>query len=216
MNPTIIVPIKKHFESEAQIFRRFVMTLIHVFMFHRPPKSLNVDVVDPTAFAVHAVFRFKIVKQPKEFSARKLTPLIRIENLRFAEIRQGFLQGLDAKSRFHRIRNPPRQNHSAVPIDNRRKIHESVGQTDVRDVRRPNLVWPYDINAAEQVRKLFMLFVRNRRSSFGVRRDKVHHLHEAMSLVPTDAELFAEPPRTILGMIQMKPIDLVHQVEFFG
>ena len=97
MNSTIIVPIEIRLQTEVQIHRRFVVPKVHVFVLHRPPKTFDVNVVDPSALAVHAVFRFKIVEHAKESSARKLTPLIRVENLRFSKVRQGFLQGLDAK-----------------------------------------------------------------------------------------------------------------------
>ncbi len=211
----MIVPIEKSCQAEVQFRRRFVTMKIHVFMLHGPPKTLDIHVVDPAAFAVHAVFRFEIVGHLKEFSTRKLTPLIRVENLRFSKVRQGFLQGLDAKCRVHRVRQSPRQNHPAVPVDNRRQIHESLGQTDVRDVRRPNLVDPYDIDAAEQIRELRVFRVRDRRASFRVRRGQVHRLHEPMGLVSADAELLAESPGTVVRMLRVKTVDSVHQFEFF-
>src|SRR6476659_2219302 len=73
--------------------------------------------------------------------------LIGVEDLRRAALRQRFLQGSYAEGDVHRVRQPPRQNCTAGPVDDRHQIEKSRA----RYVRRPELVHPLDRKSPQQI-----------------------------------------------------------------
>ncbi len=66
-------------------------------------------------------------------------------------VAQGFFQAIDAEHRFHAVADPPTENPTRVPVDDRHPVGETSRQPDVRDVRAPNLVGSDDWDAAQQV-----------------------------------------------------------------
>ena len=53
---------------------------------------------------------------------RQLGTLIRIHNFRRAELMDGLVQRINAKSRLKRVRDAPCQNLACVPVHNRDQI----------------------------------------------------------------------------------------------
>ena len=94
-----------------------VCAQVNLLVFDRAPEALDDDIVPPRLPAVHADGDLLTQQYAGEGQRRELAALIRIENLRLAVARQGFLQRLDAEAGFHRDRYSPRQNLAAEPID---------------------------------------------------------------------------------------------------
>jgi hypothetical protein len=46
----------------------------------------------------------------------------------------------------------PRQHIAAVPIHDRHQVDKAMCQTDIRDIRRPDLIWASDCQVPQQVR----------------------------------------------------------------
>lgn len=215
MNSSIIVPIHKTFQTRLQFQRRFEASQMSAFVLRRPPESFDIHVVEPTSFAVHAVLRPPSRKTVQKLVAGELHALIAVEKLRFAEVFERLFKAIDTKIRLHRVRQPPRQNHSAVPIDNCRQIHESAGQSDVGDVRGPDVIRVLRHDSTQKVRKLFVILVRDRRSFFRVRRDQMQVSHESCRMTPRDAELPADPTCSEGRFFEVESVDFLHQVELF-
>src|SRR5712675_15310 len=86
-----------------------------------------------------------------ELDASELAALISVEDLGLVVPCQGVLQGLDAEIGAERVRQPPGQNRTTVPVHDRDQIHEPLGHRDIGDVRAPNLVDPIDRQPTEQI-----------------------------------------------------------------
>lgn len=65
-----------------------------------------------------------------------------VENLRRAVRRQRLFQSRHAERDVHRVRQPPRQNRTARPVDDGDEIEKATADGQIRDVGRPHLVWP--------------------------------------------------------------------------
>src|ERR1700737_404658 len=65
----------------------------------------------------------------------KLAALIGVEDLGLVVPCQGVLQGLDAEIGAERVRQPPGQNRTTVPVHDRDQIQEPLGHRDIGDVR---------------------------------------------------------------------------------
>src|SRR6266478_2844267 len=61
------------------------------------------------------------------------------------------LERLDAEVGTERVRQPPRQHCTTVPVHDRDQIQETLGHRDIGDVRAPNLVDPFDRQPTEQI-----------------------------------------------------------------
>jgi len=66
--------------------------------------------------------------------------------------RQGLLQRLDAEPGFHGDRYAMAENPAAEPIDDGDEIDKAVRHRNVRNVRRPDLIWLRYRQIAQEIR----------------------------------------------------------------
>src|ERR1700738_4069664 len=78
--------------------------------------------------------------------------LVGVEDLRTTKASERFLERLDAEIGAERVRQPPGQYRTTVPVHDRDQIHEPLGHRDIGDIRAPNLVDPIDRQPIEQIR----------------------------------------------------------------
>lgn len=64
--------------------------------------------------------------------------------------RSGRKVTVDAEVSVQRIRDPPRQNHPAMPIHDRYQIEEPAAHREVGDVHAPDLIWPVNTQLRSQ------------------------------------------------------------------
>ena len=76
---------------------------------------------------------------------------IGIENPRRSEPKERFLQRRCAEARIVGVRQPPRQNRSAGPVDDHHQIEEAACHRDEGHVGRPHVVRLDNLQAAQQV-----------------------------------------------------------------
>ena len=144
MQPLVTVKVKVIGQARFQFVRRSVTSQINVLVLHRSPKPFDEHVVQRPAATVHADLDTLLFKLASEISARELAALVGVENRRTAACCKRFFQCFDAKTRVQRVRQPPRQNTSTVPIHHRRQKQEPVGHRHVGYIRRPDMVGPQD------------------------------------------------------------------------
>lgn len=136
---------------------------INFLVLNRPPQTFNEDVVVEPAAAAQADPDSGVFQDPSKFVARKLHPLIRIEDLRFGNP-QRLLQGFQAKLLLQRDRKLPRRNIAAVPIHDDNQINQPVGQTNVGDIADPGLIRMVHRNSFQEIG--INLVIRPPRRSF--------------------------------------------------
>jgi len=138
-------------DRRARLADAVVGFQIDLLVFDAAPRPLDEHVVAPGTFAVHADGDFCIEQHTGEVDAGELAALIRVEYLRLAVLRQGFLQRLDAKIRLHRDRHAMRKHPPGRPVDDRRQIDEAPRHRDVGDVHRPDMVGLFDLQLAQEI-----------------------------------------------------------------
>src|SRR5271154_4697211 len=89
---------------------------IDLFMFHRPSKALDKNVVAPGAAAIHAHGDRVLQQQPGERRTGELASLIGIENFGPSVTGESLLHCFEAEIDVHRDRQPPRKDPPAEPI----------------------------------------------------------------------------------------------------
>ena len=144
MQPLVTVKVKVIGQARFQFAWRSVTSQINVLVLHRSPKPFDEHVVQRSTTTVHADLNTLLFKLAGELAARELAALVRVENRRTSAGRERFFQCFDAKTRVQRVRQPPRQNASAVPIHYRRQKQEPVWHRHVSDIRRPDVIGPQD------------------------------------------------------------------------
>ena len=104
MDSLIIVPIHKLLQSDVQFRQRFKPVQMGTFVLRRPPKPLDVNVVQPSSATVHAVFRCATAKSVQKSFASELTSLVAVEKFRFAVQVERLVETVHAKADVHRVR----------------------------------------------------------------------------------------------------------------
>jgi len=91
-----------------------------------------------------------LFQKSREVGARKLRDLVRVENLRLRDPER-FPQRLQTESAVQCRRKLPGDDITAVPIQDRYEINESMGETDISYIGRPRLIRPIDRNFFQKV-----------------------------------------------------------------
>ena len=78
----------------------FVGMKINVVILHHPPQPFDEHIVDPAALAVHADADAIVLEDAGEFCTGELTPLVGVEDLRFAILGDHLFECLNAEVRI--------------------------------------------------------------------------------------------------------------------
>ena len=93
---------------------------IHLLVFDASPEAFHEYVVSPAPFSVHADLDAVVCQKPRELLARKLAPLIGIEDLRWTIAAHGVLHRIETEIGRQRVGEPPRQHPATGPVKNRK------------------------------------------------------------------------------------------------
>jgi hypothetical protein len=105
-----VVPVKE-FDQTALLLKPVGRRAqIDPLVLHRPPQALDKDVVVATTASIHADLDPMIQQHAREFFARELRTLVRIEDLGLIEPGERFAEGVDAEPRRQGVRQTPGQN----------------------------------------------------------------------------------------------------------
>ena len=113
-----------------------VAAQVDFVVFDRAPESLDENIVQAAALAVHGEFHASSQEWFGESRGRELAALVGVENFRGAVLRQRPLHGPDAKAGVEGVREFPRQHGPAVPIDHRAQIDEAADDGHIRTSKR--------------------------------------------------------------------------------
>ena len=124
---------------------------IDLLVFETFPESFHEHVIPPTAFSVHADLNAVVHEQPGELLARKLAPLIGIEDVRRAIVGQGVPDGLQTEIGRERVGEPPGQHPATRPVEDRKQIHKASRQRDIGNIGGPDMIGPCDREVAQEI-----------------------------------------------------------------
>src|SRR5690606_15144054 len=88
--PLVVVVVGVGSDSGPGGSQVVVGVQVDVLVLQAPPEALDVDVVAPTAFAVHADLNSTLLQDVGEGAGSELRALIGVHNLRWSEALQGF------------------------------------------------------------------------------------------------------------------------------
>ena len=134
---------------------------------------------------------------------------------------QSVLECLDAECRFHRDRQPPRQDAAAEPVEHHGQIDEATRHRDVGDVHRPYLVRPRDRHPAQQIRVDLVAGLGLRRARTAIEGLYPHPPHQRFDMptaasAPLGSQQASQHPRARERKLQMQLVDPPHEREVCG
>src|SRR5258708_4911070 len=97
------------------------------------PQPFDENIVHETTASVHRNRDACSLEPASEGGAGELRALVGVEYFRRAVPRERFVERRDAKARIHRVRQAPRQNRPAGPVDNRHKIQKAKRHRNIAD-----------------------------------------------------------------------------------
>ncbi len=108
-------------------------------------ESFDEHVIPPAALAVHADLNPLVFQESRELLAGELTPLVGVEDLGAAILRDRLPHRIEAEVCGERIREPSGQHAATRPVQNGKQIHEAsshrnVGDIGCQDVIREGLI----------------------------------------------------------------------------
>src|SRR3954452_24026548 len=115
----------------ASLGDRVVSSKVDLLALDRSPEPLDEDVVAPGTLAVHADGDPVLGQRPGEGPAGELAALVGVEDLRPAVADQSLFQRLDAERRLQGDRQPPGENPTAEPVDDRGEVDEPARHRNV-------------------------------------------------------------------------------------
>lgn len=152
MWPGLVVERQVARQALMRSLSRLVGVQIDLLVFDTFPESFHKHVIAPAPFAVHADLNAVVGQQPCERLAGELAPLIGVEDLGTAILRDGLSYGLKAEVRRERIGQPPRQHPATRPVQDGEEIHEAALHGNIRDICRPDVIGTTDREIAEKIR----------------------------------------------------------------
>jgi len=183
-----VVPQPLHAREHIRIFLE-----IDFLVLDGAPQSFDEDVVEGSAFAVHADPDAGAKEHACEFTAGELRALIGIEDLRPADC-QRFLESLKAEVHVQGDRNRPGEHIAAEPVHDGHKVDEPTAHPDVGDITCPHLTGSDDRHVPEKIGKDFVLVISPAQFGFGIDRLEAHGAHHAPNpFVIDDMALLSKP-----------------------
>ena len=148
MEPRGVVLVEVSTQAAVSVSHRRIFHDVNVVIFDRPPQPLDKDVIQIPAASVHTDSDLVFQQYLDKDHRCKLDALIAVEDIR-PTVRQRVFQALYTKRRVQRVRQPPGQDITAEPVNDRHQITEPLPQLHIRDVNGPDLVGPYNLNTAQ-------------------------------------------------------------------
>lgn len=146
MIPFFVIELKVCGHTSTRFKDRPVTAQVNIFVFDRAPQPLHENVVQTAAPTVHADADLAFGQLDDKLRAGELRALIGVEYRRRRVMTQGVLERFNTEARIEGVGQPPTQNTATVPVDDGHQIHKPFGQTDVGDVRAPDLVGMRDFH----------------------------------------------------------------------
>ena len=218
MRALLVVELHPLSDASLRFWSGFPGMQIDAFVFQGPPQPLDEDVVEEPSLAIHWDADACSAQLVRPGKGRELGALIGVHDLGWTELVDGFVQCIDAKLSFQRVRYPPRQNLACVPVHDSHEIQESAPHRQIGDVSAPNLVGPIHAETAQQIRVNLVALRRLAGIWFLIDRHQAHQPHKAadalfiheMAFV---AQMPGHLPHPIERCLQELLVDQAHQIE---
>lgn len=139
MQPLRVVEFEVTFQAEECIFPCPVILDVDLFIFHAPPQSLDVNVIDAAPLSVHADCNISRLKNGHEFFACELGTLVSVKD-GGGPLPQGALQTTHAELSVQSVRQLPGQDVAAEPVHDGREVEKTPSQPYIGYVGAPNLI----------------------------------------------------------------------------
>lgn len=99
-----IVKVQITTDPRAGLGHGLVGVEVDLFVFDRPPKPFDEDIVPPRALAVHRDRNLSFLQHRREVDGCELRSLVGVEYVRLSIASQRFLDRFDTEVRLHRDR----------------------------------------------------------------------------------------------------------------
>jgi len=176
--------------SRADGFKRMKIDL---FRLETPPEPVDKDVGAPASSPIHTDLNPVVVQQSREFLARELAPLIGVEDLRAAILRNGLSHGAEAEVCRQRIGEPPGQDLATGPVHDGEEILKASPHGNISDIGRPDVIGATDRAIAEEIGIDRVGQIPPTQLRFPIERLRAHPAHQGGDLAPTnDAALLPQ------------------------
>ena len=183
-----------------------------------PEPALDLDIVSPTALAIHALAYMVLLEELFVFLAGELTALIRVQNL-WPGHAECLPAGLYAGPGIQCIIQLPPDDTTAVPVNDSCQIQESVLHRDVGDVNGPRLIRTCYISIPKQIRDHSRTLQTLRKVRLRINRIDGHFGHPPSCLltanvITTQLQLGSHLPGAPGRMVGLQVIDELLAFQF--
>jgi len=144
VRPFLVVAPEEVFEAPYGLPDARVVFEIDLLVLDGPPKSLDEDIVEDPAFAVHADGDAMGLQKVGKLLARELRSLVSVEDLRYTN-GKSFFESLHTKGGIEGQRYLPGKHVPGVPVHDRREIDEALSHGNVSDVCAEDVVGLCDV-----------------------------------------------------------------------
>jgi len=217
MQPLRIIEEEVTRQTPTRFVHRFVGMKINFLVLHRPPKPLDEDVVEHPAAAVHRNPDALRLEPARKFRACVLPALVAVENLRPRDPQRS-IKSRQTELFFQENREFPSQDIATEPVHDRGQKHETMRQTNIGDVRGPNLIRTANLKMVKKIGVDPIQRLRLARVPFGINRRDPHDPHQAfdslmIDLIPFSFQDLRHPRRSVKRRLHVLLVDQPHQVQ---
>src|SRR6516162_9879516 len=188
---------------------------VHLLVFDASPQTLNKHIVTPSAFAIHADRYSSLGERAGERRAGELAAVICVQDFRIAVTSQCIFKCRNAERGLHGDRQPPSQHAATEPIEHDGEVDKTPRHRNIRDVHRPDLVRPRDLDSAKQIWVDLAAKLRRRGAGTAIERFYPHAPHQrsympTADLAPFGSQQTSQHARTGEWVFQVQPVEAMH------
>ena len=219
MGAEVVVEMKILFDLLIGFRGSLILMEIDLLVFQGSPQPLGEDIVESSSFSVHADLDVMMDQDIEIAEAGELGSLIRVMDFRFSGTER-LGESFNTEGIFQGIGEAEGNHIATEPIDDGNQIEKSMTQTNIRDVRSPDMIRMADGQTSEEIGILPMLEIRFAGIGSWKQGFNAHPTHEAADFVSANTvaflvEFYPDPTRVVEGSEGVDLIDDIHESIIF-
>jgi len=183
----MIVEMEVAIQRREQVRAAGEVAGIDELVLQTAPQAFDENVVQGAAASIHTDGDAALLQGRQKIGRGELGPLIRIPDFGLAETER-CVECRQTEAGFHRVGEFPAEHETAEPIHHGDQVEKPTMHRNVRNIGAPDLVGPFDGNAAQQIRVDLVAGRRTTQVRFRIKGFDIQNTHQSLDAFAVDVQ----------------------------